>query len=128
MSVELMIVLIPLLPLLAFFTIVLLAHRNHALSHWLALIGAGLAWLLSMLVFGRAIQTEKLSRHPFAAAIEWLPTGSTALQIGVHIDPLSAVTLFFVAWTVLMIFIYSIGYHNFGQPKGEHDRPGLPPH
>ncbi len=128
MSVELTIVLIPLLPLLAFFTIVLLAHRNHALSHWLALIGAGLAWLLSMLVFGRAIQTEELSRHPFAAAIEWLPTGSTALQIGVHIDPLSAVTLFFVAWTVLMIFIYSIGYHNYGQPKGEHDRPGLPPH
>ena len=27
-----------------------------------------------------------------------------------------------------MIFIYSIGYHNFGQPKGDHDRPGLPPH
>ena len=45
-----------------------------------------------------------------------------------RIDPLSAVMLFFVAWTVLMIFIYSIGYHNFGQPKGDHDRPGLPPH
>ena len=27
-----------------------------------------------------------------------------------------------------MIFIYSVGYHNFGQPKGDHDRPGLPPH
>src|SRR5690606_15892381 len=22
----------------------------------------------------------------------------------------------------------SIGYHNFGAPKGEHDKPGLPPH
>ncbi len=44
------------------------------------------------------------------------------------VDPLSAVTLFFVAWTVLMIFIYSVGYHNFGQPKGDHDLPGLPPH
>ena len=44
------------------------------------------------------------------------------------VDPLTAVTLFFVAWTVLMIFIYSVGYHNFGQPKGDHDQPGLPPH
>jgi len=46
----------------------------------------------------------------------------------VMIDPLSAITLFFVAWTVLMIFIYSVGYHNFGQPAGDHDEPGLPPH
>jgi len=128
MAVETLIVLIPLLPLLAFFAIVLFAHRNNALSHWLALIAAGVAWMLSMIVFRRAVQTEELSRFPFAAAIEWLPTGSAALKIGVQIDPLSAVTLFFVAWTVLMIFIYSIGYHNFGQPKGEHDRPGLPPH
>ena len=36
--------------------------------------------------------------------------------------------LFFVAWTVLMIFVYSIGYHNFGQPVGDHDQAGLPPH
>ena len=27
-----------------------------------------------------------------------------------------------------MIFIYSIGYHNFGKPKGDHDRKGLQPH
>ncbi len=45
-----------------------------------------------------------------------------------HIDPLSAVTLFFVAWTILCIVIYSIGYHNFGSPLGVHDKPGLPPH
>ncbi|MEK6256625.1 MAG: NADH-quinone oxidoreductase subunit L, partial [Chloroflexota bacterium] len=30
--------------------------------------------------------------------------------------------------TVLMIFVYSIGYHNFGQPKGDDDHAGLPPH
>jgi NADH-quinone oxidoreductase subunit L len=28
----------------------------------------------------------------------------------------------------LAIFVYSIGYHNFGQPKGDHDLAGLPPH
>jgi NADH-quinone oxidoreductase subunit L len=50
------------------------------------------------------------------------------LKIGVLIDPLSAIVLFFVGWTVLMIFLYSVGYHNFGQPKGDHDQAGLPPH
>ena len=25
-----------------------------------------------------------------------------------------------------MIFIYSVGYHNFGQPKGDHDRRSAP--
>ena len=48
--------------------------------------------------------------------------------VGVLIDPLSAAVLFFVAWTVLMIFIYSVGYHNYGQPAGDHDHAGLPPH
>jgi NADH-quinone oxidoreductase subunit L len=43
------------------------------------------------------------------------------------VDPLTAVTLFFVAWTILMIFIYSVGYHNYGQPKGDHDQAGLQP-
>ncbi len=27
-----------------------------------------------------------------------------------------------------MIFVYSVGYHNYGQPAGEHDQAGLPPH
>jgi NADH-quinone oxidoreductase subunit L len=60
--------------------------------------------------------------------INWFPTGDTWFQIGVWVDPLTVATLFFVAWTILMIFIYSVGYQNYGQPKGDHDVPGLPPH
>ncbi len=127
MSIESVIWLIPLPPLLAFFIIILLANRNKSLSHSLAIGGALLAWFGSMWVFWQAVQTRDLGAHPLASSVKWLPTGNTWLSIGVAIDPLSAVTLFFVAWTVLAIFIYSIGYHNYGQPQGEHDRPGLPP-
>ncbi len=77
-----------------------------------------------MIVFVRALGVEHLGEHPFASSIPWLPTGDTWFKIGVLIDPLSAAVLFFVAWTVLMIFIYSVGYHNFGQPAGDHDQPG----
>jgi NADH-quinone oxidoreductase subunit L len=81
-----------------------------------------------MIVFVRALGVEHLGEHPFESSINWLPTGNTWLKVGVLVDPLTAAVLFFVAWTVLMIFLYSVGYHNFGQPKGDHDRPGLPPH
>ena len=82
------------------------------------------------MVFWRAFQegAHHLGVHPFASSLNWLPTGESWLSIGVMIDPLGAAVLFFVAWTVLMIFLYSVGYHNFGQPKGDHDRKGLPPH
>lgn len=128
MATETLIWLIPLPPVLAFFIIILFTNRSKALSHTLAVGAAFLSWLGSMVVFFRAIGTEHLGEHPFVSSIPWLATGDTFLRIGVQIDPLGAVTLFFVAWTVLMIFIYSVGYHNFGQPKGDHDRPGLPPH
>jgi NADH-quinone oxidoreductase subunit L len=120
--------LIPLFPLLAFFLIVLFTNRSKGLSHWIAVGAAFISWLGSMIVFGAAVQREHLALNPFISYVNWFPTGTTWFQIGVQIDPLSAATLFFVAWTVLMIFIYSIGYHNYGQPKGDHDRPGLQPH
>ncbi len=120
--------LIPFPPLLSFFLIVLVTNKKRRLSHLLAVGAAGLSWLGSMFVFVRALGVEHFGKVVFESAINWLPTGSSWFQIGVLIDPLSAVTLFFVAWTVLMIFIYSIGYHNYGQPVGEHDVKGLPPH
>jgi NADH-quinone oxidoreductase subunit L len=120
--------LLPLPPLLASALIVLFTNRNKALSHSLAVGSALLSWLGSMVVFFVAIRTEHLGSNPITSALNWLPTADNWFKIGVRIDPLSAATLFFVAWTVLMIFIYSVGYHNYGQPAGEHDKKGLQPH
>ncbi|MFM8426136.1 MAG: NADH-quinone oxidoreductase subunit L [Chloroflexota bacterium] len=128
MSTETLIWLLPLPPALAFFLIVLFTNKSKALSHTIAVGAAFLSWLGAMIVFIRALGVEHLSEHPIESAINWLPTGDTYLKIGVLIDPLSATVLFFVAWCVLMIFIYSVGYHNFGQPEGDHDHAGLPPH
>ena len=120
--------LIPLFPVLAFALIVLFTNKVKWLSHTIAVGAAFISWLLSMIVFVRALGVEHLGEHPFEDSIPWIPTGDTWLEIGVLIDPLSAAVLFFVAWTILMIFLYSVGYHNFGQPKGDHDHKGLPPH
>lgn len=133
MQSETLLWLLPLPPLLSFFLIVLFANRNRALSHTIGVGAAALTWLGSMIIFFRTALGEgglhHLGEHPLAPApVAWLQTGLTTLNVGVRIDPLSAVTLFFVAWTVLMIFLYSVGYHNFGQPEGDHDKKGLPPH
>lgn len=129
MATETLIWLIPFPPLLAFALIVLFTNRNKGLSHVIAINAALLSWLGSMIVFMRAVGVEHLGEHPFESAFAWLPVGlGRPFEIGVLVDPLTAVTLLFVAWTILMIFIYSVGYHNFGQPKGEHDCAGLPPH
>jgi NADH-quinone oxidoreductase subunit L len=125
---ELIIWLLPLPPLLAFFVIVLFANRSNRAS-WMIGVGAAvLSFLGSMFVFVRALGAEHFGVHPFGSQLDWLPLNGGAFKIGVLIDPLSAITLFFVAITVLMIFIYSVGYHNWGQPKGDHDQKGLPPH
>ncbi len=130
MRTEILIWLLPLPPILAFFLIVLFTNRNKGLSHTIAVGAALLSWAGSMVVFVRALQVgaHHLGAEPFALSFPWVPTGETWFKIGVLIDPLSAATLFFVAWTVLMIFLYSVGYHNYGQPEGDHDRAGLPPH
>jgi NADH-quinone oxidoreductase subunit L len=121
--------LIPLPPVLAFALIVLFTNRSKWLSHTIAVGAALLSWLASMLVtVFYAFRVEHFGEHPIEASINWLPTGDTWLKVGVLVDPLTAAVLFFVAWTVLMIFLYSVGYHNFGQPAGDHDHAGLPPH
>jgi NADH-quinone oxidoreductase subunit L len=119
--------LLPLPPLLAFGAIILFTNKNRALSHSLAIGAALFSWAGSMYVFIRALGVNEFGKTIFGSAINWLPTGNTWLKVGVLIDPLSAVVVFFVAWTVLAIFVYSVGYHNFGQPKGEKDVKGLPP-
>jgi NADH-quinone oxidoreductase subunit L len=128
MTTETLIWLIPLPPVLAFFLIVLFTNRSKVLSHAIGVGAAALSWLGSMIVFVLALGVEHLGEHPFESSINWLPTGDTWFQVGVLVDPTTAAILFFVAITIFMIFLYSVGYQNFGQPKGDHDRKGLPPH
>ncbi|MEM9775570.1 MAG: NADH-quinone oxidoreductase subunit L [Chloroflexota bacterium] len=54
-------------------------------------------------------------------AEKWAPSETKSgewFRIGVSVDPLTAVMLFMVPFAVFMIFIYSVGYHNFGKPEG----------
>ncbi len=126
MATEQIIWLLPLPPLLAFVIIVLFTNKSNKLSHIVGVGAAGLSWLGAMVVFYRSVMDDHFVA--FIDDFNWIPLGEEWLKIGIRIDPLSSAVLFFVGITIFMIFLYSVGYHNFGQPKGDHDKKGFPPH
>jgi NADH-quinone oxidoreductase subunit L len=125
--------LIPIPPLLAFALIVLFTNRSKAASHTLAIGLMGVSWVMSWLVFFKTLNLANFGARVIQIATNWLPFGSPALgtqplPMGALVDPLTGLMLFFVPLACLLIFIYSVGYSNFGVPPDPHDVPGTPPH
>lgn len=118
--------LIPVGPLLAFFVITLFTNRSRTVSWMLAWAGVFssliLGWIVAINVFAEG--AHHLEEHPtfIADSIAWIPFGSEVdnwLRMGVAVDPLTAIMLIMVTFAIMMIFIYSVGYHNWGQPLGK---------
>ncbi|MGD9098865.1 MAG: NADH-quinone oxidoreductase subunit L [Anaerolineae bacterium] len=118
LNLELMIWLIPVFPFLAFGLIALFTNRWNGLSHWVAIGALLISVVLGMIVVFNAVGEggHHMGEHPFADSEAWLPTGDTFMLMGVLVDPLTAMTLFFVLVTLLAIFVYSVGYMNYGTP------------
>jgi len=126
--------LIPAVPILAFFLIALLAHRSRTLSWviaWVAIISSlVMSWIVAISVLGQGL--HELEEHPvqIASALPWIPLGDYYqgqwLDTGVAVDPLGAIMLLMVSFATTMIFIYSVGYHNWGHGLGKHK--GEPQH
>jgi NADH-quinone oxidoreductase subunit L len=110
--------LIPFFPLLAFAAIVLFTNRNCRLSSNIAIGGIGLSTVLSWaVVLATIVGGEHIQAEGWQLPIPWLPTGTTVLDLGFAVDGFSAAMLFMVPFVCLMIFIYSQGYMNLGQPN-----------
>ncbi len=127
--------LIPVPPLLSFALIVLFTNRSKVVSHTVAILLMGVSWVMSWLVFFHTLSLSNFGslETVIKNAVPWLPFGSAAtgtqpLSMGVLVDPLTGLMLFFVPLACLLIFIYSVGYSNFGTPRDPHDVPGTPPH
>ncbi len=120
--------LIPVGPLLTFFLIVLFTKHNRTLSWLLAwaatITSLVLAWIVAFNVFAEGY--HHLEEHPVVveSAIDWLPFGDYAagtwIKMGVAADPLTSAMLIMVSFAIVMIFVYSVGYHNYGKPRGTH--------
>ncbi len=113
MNLELLVWLIPLPPLAAFFIILLFTRGSKTLSDIVAVAAILATWVIAIVVLISALTTPHLGESPFESSFVWLPLGpsaETGFRMGVLVDPLGAVMLFFVPLTASMIFIYSTGY------------------
>ena len=82
-------------------------------AHTAAILGVGMAFVLSLLVFNDTV----LKGHVFNGTVfTWGVSGGIPMEIGFLIDPLSALMMVVVTFVSLMVHIYTIGYM--------HDDPG----
>lgn len=102
--------LIPLLPAVAFLLIGFLLRRvpllAGAVSIGMSLLSFALALGVGYGVIERAITVDS----PFIQRLPWLTIPGLTIDMGVYIDPISAMMLIIVTLVALMVQIYSIGY------------------
>jgi NADH-quinone oxidoreductase subunit L len=103
--------LIPAVPIVASGVIALLKQPKRKTASTLAIGSLGFSLLLALVAFGHV-----LAGWARGAAVReawnftWLQFGTTNVDLGWVLDPLSAVMLVMVTFVGLLIFIYSTGY------------------
>jgi NADH-quinone oxidoreductase subunit L len=111
-------VLIPLLPLVAFFLIVLFTYRVRWLSHSIAVLAvlSSLAISIAVLVGSLTLGSEEIGPHPLGGSLAWLPIDGLSrwFTMGAMVDPLTVGMLFFAPLAIFCIVFYSIGYMGYG--------------
>ena len=68
------------------------------------------AWLISWNIVGISFGIEDFGKKVIESAVTWMNTGTTTFEMGVLVDPLTAIMLVMVPLACLCIFIYAIGY------------------
>ena len=109
--------LIPLLPILGFAFTALFGRRLQARGgRWAAeLVPVGIVvvvWVIAMMVVVPALQhAEPFGEHGLDVKLwTWIPAGNFTVDLGFHVDALTAALLIVVTTIGMLVHIYSIGY------------------
>jgi NADH-quinone oxidoreductase subunit L len=103
--------LIPAVPIVASGVIALLKQPKRKLAATLSIGSLGISLLLSLVAFAHVVAawTHGLTVRE-TVNFTWLQFGTTNVDLGWILDPLSAIMLVMVSLVGLLIFIYSTGY------------------
>jgi NADH-quinone oxidoreductase subunit L len=109
---ELLIVLIPILPLAGFAITALIGRRLGKEAHWIPVGLVVLSWAISMVVAFAALTGSAPFGHEGAgvALYDWIPAGDFNIQAGFFVDNLTACLLIVVTTIGMLVHVYSIGY------------------
>jgi len=102
--------LIPLLPALAFACISLFTKQWKWLSATLSIGAMVSGFIIASFVVAGVLQHPELINHPLVYTIRWLSMPGFIVNVGIQLDPLSAMMLFMVTLIASLIQIYSLGY------------------
>jgi NADH-quinone oxidoreductase subunit L len=75
-------------------------------AHWAAILGVGIAFVISALVLRDVIGGARFNRTVY----EWMQLGGLKMEIGFLVDGLTAMMMVVVTFVSLMVHIYTIGY------------------
>lgn len=98
--------LIPLLPLIAFASIVFFTNKRPKLSSYLSVGAVCASFVLSVPVLFEVLKNPVTSEFKFT----WIDLKGFTVQMGMLIDPLTAVMLMVVTIVSMLVHIYSVGY------------------
>jgi len=109
MSLKMILLLIPLLPLTAAAVAGLLRNQvGRAGSHWVTILGVAISFFLSAyllyLQVYQGLETQNLSIYT------WMVSDGIHFEVGFLIDHLSVLMMTVVTFVSLMVHIYTIGY------------------
>jgi NADH-quinone oxidoreductase subunit L len=103
--------LIPALPIVASGCIAVLKQPRRRTAATLSIGSLGISLLISIVAFAHVLSGWLAGNAVRETAnFTWIRFGSSAVELGWVLDPLSAVMLVMVSFVGLLIFIYSIGY------------------
>ncbi len=102
--------LIPALPLVAAGIIALLKQRQRKMAAALSIGSLAVSLVLSITAFVPTLSAPHGEVTHWVHNFDWFTFGTTSLQLGWVLDPLTAVMLVMVTFVGLLIFIYSVGY------------------
>ena len=102
--------LIPFLPALAFGLISLLTKQWKSLSATISIGAMVSGFIIASFVVVGVLQHPELINHPMVYTMNWLSMPGFNVNVGIQLDPLSAMMLFMVTLVASLIQIYSLGY------------------
>lgn len=104
------VVLIPLLPAISFIIVGFFLRRLPILAATVSVCMSLISFVLSLGVGYGVIAHTITVDNPLIQRIPWLSISGLTVDMGVYIDPISAMMLVIVTLVALMVQIYSIGY------------------
>jgi NADH-quinone oxidoreductase subunit L len=109
---DLLIVLIPILPLAGFVITAVVGRRLGKEAHWIPVGLVVLSWAISMVVAFSSLTGSAPFGHEGHGVVlyDWIPAGAFNVQAGFFVDNLTACLLIVVTTIGMLVHVYSIGY------------------